>query len=98
MAEKSGVDAIVHTEDPNGNFDRSWREERWGDKKLSVAAQDVTNEEKDMTTLEALKIYKKAIMWCLIISTCVIMEVRMMTAAKSIWPCGVVADCSLSGI
>ena len=82
MAEKA-QDAIIHTEDPNGNFDRSWREEQWGDKKLSVAAQDFTRDEKDMTIREALKVYKKAILWCLCISTCVIMEVCLAMPATS---------------
>ncbi len=77
MAEKGIHDDISHTEDPNGNFDRTWREERWGDKKLSVAAQDYTKDEKDMTIKEAIKVYRKAILWCLCISTCVIMEVRL---------------------
>lgn len=63
----------ITTED-NGNFDRSWREENWGDRKLSVAAEDVVTDEKNMTTMQAIKASKKAIMWSLIISTCVIME------------------------
>lgn len=58
----------------NGNFDRSWREENWGDRKLSVAAEDVVTDEKNMTTMQAIKASKKAIMWSLVISTCVIME------------------------
>lgn len=34
----------------NGNFDRSWRDEEWGnDRKLSVTAQIITTNEKDMT-------------------------------------------------
>lgn len=61
-------------EDANGNFDRSWREEQWGNKKLSVAAHDFTREEKDMTIREAIVANKKAIFWSLVISTCVIME------------------------
>lgn len=58
----------------NGNFDRSWREENWGDRKLSVAAEDVVTDEKSMTTMQAIKASKKAILWSLVISTCVIME------------------------
>jgi hypothetical protein len=58
VISEKGHDAIVHSEDANGNFDRSWREEHWGDKKLSVAARDVTRDEKEMTIREALKIYK----------------------------------------
>lgn len=58
----------------NGNFDRSWREEKWGDRKLSVAAEDTASDEKNMTTMQAIKASKKGIIWSLIISTCVIME------------------------
>ena len=58
----------------NGNFDRSWREEKWGERSLSVAAQDTTRDEKDMTVMQAIRASKKAIFWSLIISTCVIME------------------------
>jgi MFS transporter, SP family, general alpha glucoside:H+ symporter len=72
MTEK--IQDITHVDEPNGNFDRTWREEQWGDKKLSVAAQDITQEEKEMTIMQALKIYKKAVLWSLVISTCVIME------------------------
>jgi MFS transporter, SP family, general alpha glucoside:H+ symporter len=72
MSEK--VQDITHVDEPNGNFDRTWREEQWGEKRLSVAAQDYSAEEKDMSIMEALKIYKKAVLWSLVISTCVIME------------------------
>jgi SP family general alpha glucoside:H+ symporter-like MFS transporter len=66
--------AHVEIED-NGNFDRSWRDETWfGGRALSAAAAENTDEEKSMTTLEAIKANKKAIFWSLIISTCVIME------------------------
>lgn len=72
MAEKTHD--IAHVDEPNGNFDRSWREQQFGDRKLSVLAQDVAVDEKNMTIREALKIYKKAVFWSLVISTCVIME------------------------
>ncbi len=62
----------------NGNFDRSWRDEPWnlasGERKLSVAAQEVYLDEKDMSIWSAIKISKKGILWSLVISTCVIME------------------------
>lgn len=67
-------DHVDVSSEENGNFDRSWRDERWGDRALSVAAQDTSTEEKAMTTREAIKVYKKAIIWSLLISTCVIME------------------------
>lgn len=64
----------VETED-NGNFDRSWRDETWfGGRALSVAAAQNDEDEKAMTTREAIRVYKKAILWSLVISTCVIME------------------------
>jgi len=64
----------TEVDEANGNFDRSWRDEQWGDRKLSVAAHDFAQDEKDMTIRQALAVYRKAILWCLIISTCVIME------------------------
>ena len=73
MDEKNINFSEVDTE-ANGNFDRSWREEKWGDRALSVAAQDTTREEKDMTVMQALKSSRKAVFWSLVISTCVIME------------------------
>lgn len=69
------TDFVDTASEPNGNFDRSWREEKWdGQRNLSVTAQETTKDEKALTTLEAIKIYKKAILWSLVISTCVIME------------------------
>lgn len=35
--------------EPNDNFDRSWRDEAWGNRKLSVAAEDTAHDEKNMT-------------------------------------------------
>ena len=58
----------------NGNFDRSWRDEKWGERKLSVVAQEIDDDEKDLSISDAIKHYPKAIGWCLVISTCVIME------------------------
>lgn len=72
MAEKQYVDS-AHIE-ANGNFDRSWRDEKWGDRQLSVAARDVAMEEKEMTILEAIRANPMAIFWSLVLSTCVVME------------------------
>ena len=79
MSEKAEAYDIEATAEPNGNFDRSWRDENWhmgsgADRKLSVAAQEVAHDEKNQTTMEALKRSKKAVIWSLVISTCVIME------------------------
>lgn len=52
-----------------------WNEEKWGtDRKLSRAAEDRAVKEHDMTVREAIHAYPAAIFWCLVISTCVIME------------------------
>jgi hypothetical protein len=72
--EKRTIDIEHVASEDNGNFDRSWRDEQWGDRKLSVAAQETAKDEKDLTTWEAIQASKKAIFWCLVISTCVIME------------------------
>ena len=75
MDDKIGrTDFVDVTNEDNGNFDRSWRDEKWGERALSVTAEENVRDEKSMTTYEAIKVYKKAIMWSLIISTCVIME------------------------
>jgi hypothetical protein len=74
MSEKQlAHEDSVHME-ANGNFDRSWREEKFGERQLSVVAHDNAIEEKDMTIRQALKIYKKAMLWSLAISCVVIME------------------------
>jgi MFS transporter, SP family, general alpha glucoside:H+ symporter len=76
--EKNQTIDIEHAGEHNGNFDRDWRDENWamatGNRKLSVAAQEVAYDEKNMTTMQAIKRSKKAILWSLVISTCVIME------------------------
>lgn len=52
MSEKQihDIEAVGHEHEDNGNFDRSWRDEEWnmatGDRKLSVAAQEVAVDEK----------------------------------------------------
>jgi SP family general alpha glucoside:H+ symporter-like MFS transporter len=68
------IGEVSQADEANGNFDRSWREEKWGDRNLSVAAHDFAKDEKEMTIRQAIMAYKKAILWCLVISTCVIME------------------------
>ena len=72
MTEKN-ISDIGHLE-ANGNFDRSWRDEKIGDRRLSVVAHDTAINEKEMTIRQALKIYKKAVMWAFIVSCVVIME------------------------
>ena len=72
MSEK--IQDISQVDEANGNFDRSWREEKWGDRALNTMAQDIAKDEKEMTIMEAIKAHKKAVLWSLVISTCVIME------------------------
>lgn len=74
MAEKF-VQEVGHVEaDPNGNFDRSWRDEKWDGRALSDAAQVFAADEKDMTIRQALSANRMAVFWSLILCTCVIME------------------------
>lgn len=72
MSEK--IHSVSHMEAANGNFDRSWRDENWGDRKLTHAAEDTAHDEKSMTTWQAVRANPSAIAWSLAISTCVIME------------------------
>lgn len=74
MATEKGIVDISHVEAGNGNFDRSWRDENWNGRALSVAAQESGQDEKDQTVWEAIQANKMAIVWSLVISTCVIME------------------------
>ena len=76
MAQDLKPEKAVHVDlQENGNFDRSWRDEKWSDgRALSVVAAQNTEDEKAMSPREALKVYKKAVLWSLAISTCVIME------------------------
>lgn len=72
MSEKE-IHDVGHVE-ANTGFDRSWREEDWGGRNLSAAAQEISIEEKDMTIRQAISANRMAIFWSLVISTCVIME------------------------
>jgi hypothetical protein len=59
-------------------FDRDWRDEQWtGHRKLSVAAQENTAAEQQLSPLKAIKAYPMAIFWSLAVATCVIMEGRL---------------------
>lgn len=74
MSEK--VAAIQHSEvqEPNGNFDRTWRDEKWDGKALQEEAAEVFIDEKELGPMEALKAYPMAVVWSLVMATCVIME------------------------
>jgi MFS transporter, SP family, general alpha glucoside:H+ symporter len=76
MASKDAGD-ISHVEANTGfdtDFDREWRDEKWGRRNLSVTAHDNAMAEKEMTTRQAIHAYSAAMFWSLAISTCVIME------------------------
>lgn len=75
-SEKQFAAADVGQVEANGNFDRSWRDEKWGTdgRQLSVVAQNRAIDEKGMTIPQAIRIYKKALLWSLAISCVVIME------------------------
>lgn len=61
-----------------------WREEEWGtDRKLSQAAENRAHTEHRMTVQEAIHAYPMAIFWCLVISTCVIMEGTFLAQTSS---------------
>lgn len=64
------ADEVDIADEENGNFDRSWRDQKVGDKKLSEVAQS----EAELSVREALKCFPNGILWCLVISMCVVME------------------------
>ncbi len=74
MSDEKHIDIEHDAVVSNGNFDRSWRDEKWDGRKLSIAAEETSTNEKDLTTWEAIRASKKAILWSLVLSTCVIME------------------------
>lgn len=68
------IDSSVSTE-PNGNFDRSWRDQTWvRGQSISQEAQQNHAEEENTSVRHAIKYFKPAICWSLVFSTCVIME------------------------
>ena len=71
-SETKQVDS-THVEARAG-FDKEWKDQQWDTRSLTRAANDITLEEQQTGPREAIKKNPKAIMWCLIISTCVIME------------------------
>ena len=62
----TAVDKAAISDEENGNFDRSWRDEKWAGRKLSTVAQDQSASEANMSVREALKHYKPAVCWCLV--------------------------------
>lgn len=75
MASKADELGVTHNDyEANGNFDREWRDEKWGNETLASRAESVAKEEKDLNIRECLVHFRPGILWCLVISTCVIME------------------------
>lgn len=58
----------------HAGFDKEWKEQKWDVRSLSNAANDISLQEQQMGPWEAVQKNPMAIMWCMIISTCVIME------------------------
>lgn len=73
MSEKVGVidvEAIHHEGHPVEKIGS----EVWGDEAILVVARETDDEEKSMSVREAMRKHRKAILWSLTISLCVIME------------------------
>ena len=58
----------------HAGFDHEWRDEKWDSRSLTNAANAISQEEQQTSAWEAIKQNPMAIMWCLIVSSCVIME------------------------
>lgn len=72
MSEKGHE--IRHVDDSGDNFVHAFKDEKWAKEKLALTAHDMATEEKEMTIWKAIVSNKKAILWSLAVSTCVIME------------------------
>lgn len=74
-AEKTNAASrdLSHVENDH-HFDRQWRDEKWQNRRLSQAAEDRAHVEHNLTPGQAIKAYPMAILWCLAVSMCVIME------------------------
>jgi SP family general alpha glucoside:H+ symporter-like MFS transporter len=75
MADSKGdiATAIVNA-DRSGNIDNSWNDEKRDEKVLTAEAQVGFADEKELGPWVALKAYPYAVMWSLVMATCVIME------------------------
>ncbi|KEF58498.1 uncharacterized protein A1O9_06424 [Exophiala aquamarina CBS 119918] len=72
MAEKD--QEIRHVDEAGGDFVHAFKDEKWAKEKLTITAHDMATEEKEMSIWRAIVSSKKAILWSLAVSTCVIME------------------------
>lgn len=71
MNPKDQKDSLQHVEKLESMAEHTIMQ---GEKVLVQNAQDSVDLEHSLTPLEAIKSYPMAIFWCLVISTCVIME------------------------
>lgn len=69
--EAVNVEAVC---EEGGTLHKIGSDEMWTQTALIAVARDYDQEEKTMPVLQAIRYYKKAIFWSLIISMCVIME------------------------
>jgi SP family general alpha glucoside:H+ symporter-like MFS transporter len=69
--EAVNVEAIC---EEGGMLHKIGSDEMWNQNALTAVARDYDQEEKTMPVMQAIRYYKKAIFWSLIISMCVIME------------------------
>ena len=60
------LDRARTADEENGNFERSWREEKWGDARLSEVAGHGAKEQGEMTVREAIKYFRPGLAWCLV--------------------------------
>jgi MFS transporter, SP family, general alpha glucoside:H+ symporter len=72
--KKSDVEARTSHVEVNPNFDNTWKDEAWNCKTLSIAATEGATAEAQMGAWEAFQKNRQAVIWSLVISTCVIME------------------------
>lgn len=72
MAQKG--QEIRHIDDVGSDGPNVWKDGKWGKEQLSVTAHDMAVEEKEMSIWKAITSNKKAILWSLAVTTCVIME------------------------
>lgn len=73
------INATLHddtqiSDEENGDFDRSWRDEKLDGISISEAAGRKAQDQSEMTIREALQNYRPGLLWCLTIQMVVIME------------------------
>lgn len=72
--EKPEAVNVESVSEQGGVLHKIGSDEMWTQTALTAVARDYDHEEKAMPVMQAIRHYKKAIFWSLIISMCVIME------------------------